>query len=336
MTYQPSVLQAGAKGSIPLSSTDSGDAKTRNCPPLVHQVGCQTAASRSNAPNPRGYLRCVRRRVWIGLTALAAAAALTAWTCTRHASPTPRASRSRLDVAAFRARLAMQLQRAKQIAARQPEPVQPPATASAKTWPDQGTGPVPDLGKHLIEPQCVLGPHELRTSLAPLIARCDAGDARDCLAIGQFLDDTPPRSGASIAFFRQACRIGDAAGCARVDELQSDAPAPCERDPVACSWRALRSNDRELHDESCSLGVAAGCAWMAMVTEHDADVSRGYLETGCQLGDPAMCMDLGRRLQPGCESRNDWACYEPDPEQARAAIEIACAAGWERLRRAKS
>lgn len=188
---------------------------------------------------------------------------------------------------------------------------------------------MPNLGKGLIEPQCTLGPRELCTTLIPVITGCDGGDASDCIAVGQFLADTPPRAGFAMSFFAQACRIGDAAGCERVDELKSDASVPCETDPLACSLRAVRLQDRELHDDACSLGAALSCAHMVEFTKDDPATSRAYLATGCQLGEPVMCMELGHRLQPDCEASEVQLCYEPDPQEARAALEIACAAGWE-------
>jgi hypothetical protein len=290
-------------------------------------------SARMGGRDGSAYALNVRRRVWLVLGVLAVAAGLGGWFLFVRDGGSSRSRGAELrglDVVAFRAALAAKTQHAKEIVARPPVAPRAPSLDVVKDkWPTQGLGALPGLGRRLIEPQCTLGPRELCTSLAPLIDGCDGGDPLDCIAVGQFLEDTPPRPFFAQSFFAQACRIGDPAGCRRVDELKSDRGLPCERDPFACGLEALRSQDRNRLDESCSLGVAASCSYMAMFTTGDLEVSRAYLEAGCQLGEPAICQDLGHRLQPDCESTELAPCFPPDPSLARAALEIACAAGWE-------
>ena len=67
---------------------------------------------------------------------------------------------------------------------------------------------------------------------------------------------------------------------------------------------------------------------MADATKNDVARSRAYLETGCQLGSPMMCEYLGHRLERDADPGNVEVCYPPDEAQARAALAIACSAGW--------
>jgi TPR repeat protein len=192
----------------------------------------------------------------------------------------------------------------------------------------QGLGPAPNLGTDLTKP-CILGPGELCATLAELIAGCDAGDADDCLAVGQFLADAPPRPLIAHVFFTQACRIGDATGCERLDQLKPPSSVPCDQDPFACEWRGYRARDQSLLDQACSLGAADACVNMAELTKGDVARSRSYLEQACQLGNAMTCEELGHRLSPGCAPSADRTCYPPDPAEAAAALAIACTAGFE-------
>jgi len=191
-----------------------------------------------------------------------------------------------------------------------------------------GKGAMRTAGTDLIQPQCTIGPRELCTLLDSLVRACDAGDARDCLAVGQYLADTPPRGIIAVTFFLQACRIGDPAGCERLDELKAPSQLDCERDPFACSYTALRTQNQELHDQACSLGAADSCSFMSWFTKDDVELSRAYLEQACQLGLPMACAELGHRLQPGCVESDQRTCYAPDPAEASTVLEIGCTAGW--------
>jgi hypothetical protein len=191
-----------------------------------------------------------------------------------------------------------------------------------------GKGAMQRAGTDLIEPQCTIGPRELCRLLDGLVRSCDAGDARDCLAVGQYLADTPPRGIVAVTFFLQACRIGDPTGCERIDELRSPSKLDCERDPFACSYTALRTENHELHDQACLLGAADSCAMMSWFAKDDVDLSRAYLEQACQLGLPMACAELGHRLQKRCVESDVRTCYAPDASEARAALQIGCAAGW--------
>ena len=272
----------------------------------------------------------MRRRALVGAAVVAALAI--AWVVLgRHAHDEhARATRSRrVDVAAFQADVARRVERARKVVPA------PPATAATATSANKffGKGVAPHLGIDQIEPQCVLGPRALCDALAPLITACDAGDARACIAVGEHLADTPPRPLIANAYFLQACRIGDAEGCDRLDALKGPVPDDCAADPFVCAWRAYRAKDQpELAqpalDQACALGVADACAYMANATKADVETSRAYFEAGCQLGSPMQCAELAHRLEPSCVSAPEQPCYPPDPAQAAAALAIACAAGW--------
>ena len=274
-----------------------------------------------------------RMRRWLGGGIVLVVACVIAWW--RLGGPPvsdgerpARARSRRLDIAAFRATLAARLERARQLAARplaQPSSSAPPSTPRS---PLQGQGLLPNAGKNLADPQCILGPRELCASLEPLIDRCDDGDAPSCIAVGEYLADTPPRPLIANVFFMQACRIGDPDACARYEELRTPSDAPCDRDPFACAWRAYRAHDPDGLEQACALGVADACAFMVERTKADADQSRAYLEAACELGNPMTCAELGHALTPGCIASDQQVCYPPDPSGALAALEMACAAGW--------
>jgi TPR repeat protein len=237
------------------------------------------------------------------------------------------AQRARLDPAALRTRLAAGLERARHVRARPtPRPALPPPPSGS--WPLQGLGALPHAGHDLVAPTCVLGPGALCTALADLIAGCDGGDADDCLAVGEYLADTPPRPLIANVFFMQACRIGDGGGCERFYALHEPSDAPCDEDAFACAWRAYRSHDPALADQACSLGAADACVVVAELATTDPDRARTYLERACQLGSAAVCMELGLRLAPGCTPGATQICYAPDPTQSEAAFQMACSAGW--------
>lgn len=232
----------------------------------------------------------------------------------------------RLDANALKNDLAQRIQRAHALA---PTPAPARAPRDAKSASSlRGKGRTPHLGTDMIEPQCILGPHELCTALAPLITACDGGDARACIAVGSYLSDTPPRPLIANVYFLQACRIGDDEGCQRLDDLKGEVPADCTADVFACAWRAYRAHDPAALDQACALGVADACAWMADATNSDAGASRAYFEAGCQLGSPMQCAELGHRLAPTCTPSDARLCYPPDAAQSAAALAMACAAGW--------
>ena len=181
----------------------------------------------------------------------------------------------------------------------------------------------------MLEPQCMLGARELCAALADLAHGCDAGDADDCIAVGQFVEDTPPRPWIVAAtFFMQACRIGDATGCERFEQINSIEPRPCKDDPLACGRRAMFTQDRQLNEEACSLGIADSCAHLAWIARNDVARARVYLERACQLGWAGACEGLARQLRPDCVPSETQQCWPPDPVAASAAREMTCAAGF--------
>ena len=269
------------------------------------------------------------------VAAVVAVALVTAawWYRQRSAMPPVRRHAARhLDPIAFHTEQAIKLGRARATSKHvsgKPVPWTSSGEPPSHKWPKQGLGVLPNLGSQLLEPACVLGPGELCAALADPIHRCDAGDARACLDVGQLLAETPPRPLIASAYFLQACRIGDALGCARLDELKPPSDVPCEQDPFACGWQAYRSKDRTRLDEACALGMADACVVLADLDEDDVDASHAYLALGCQLGSPPACLGLAERLAPGCTPNEQHRrCYAPDELEARRALEIACGAGW--------
>jgi hypothetical protein len=273
----------------------------------------------------------VSRRRWLALGSLVAIAAIAviAWRLVRDE---PRARRravntSRLDVPAFRAELAARVRRAKGLAAARPATAAPTAPAGAprsKAWDQKGKGPLKGVRDLLLEPQCWVGPMSLCEALQPLAEACADGDARSCIAIGQYLSDEPPRILIASLFFHAACRIGDEDGCKRLDALEPGAPGTCDEDPFACQWRAYKSNDPELHEQACSLGAAESCAMLAF-DEEDADKRLSYYEAACQLGHTGACDLIVQLVSPTCEGN---VCLPIDEEAASRAKVIACEAGY--------
>jgi len=240
----------------------------------------------------------------------------------RRSSDDRRPAQGRLDVEAFREQLAERVRRARRLAAQRPAP-----KARSAAWSMQGEGVVPGMAMGMIDPQCYLGPRAVCDALAGLAAECDSGDALACIAIGQYLADTPPRMLVAHMFFYQACKIGEPEGCARLDDLLPSSTVPCEADPFACGWRAYRMDDPELHEQACSLGAAESCSMLAMKTT-DLGRSRAYQETACQLGSPLGCWGLALALDPDCEEHENMRCYEPNEAEAKQALAMACETGW--------
>jgi hypothetical protein len=271
-------------------------------------------------------------RRWVLAGAAVVGAAGIAWLALRrdaHPEHARAVKPRRVDVAAFQVDVAQRLERAHKLAPVSSKPAS--ATTSANKL--FGKGVAPHMGAGLIEQQCILGPQTLCTAITPLVTACDGGDARACMAVGEYLADTPPRPLIATAYFAQACRIGDVEGCERLDDTKGPIPDDCAADPFVCAWRASRAKDQpELAhaalDQACALGVADACASMAFAMKADAAVARAYLEAGCQLGSPMQCAALGHALLPTCTPTDDEPCYPPDPAQAAAALAIACAAGW--------
>jgi hypothetical protein len=168
---------------------------------------------------------------------------------------------------------------------------------------------------------------------------CADGDAQACLAVGQYLTDTPPRNLTAIVFFAAACKVGDEVACAREKEIKTPMTAPCLDDLFRCAWQAYRSQDLARLEEACTEGVADACSWLIMKADDldDLETSRTYLEHACQLGSPLSCQELGRRLDPRCRPERPrsedgqpmyFPCFPPDPDQAAEARAIACEAGF--------
>lgn len=281
--------------------------------------------------------------VAVSLAPVALGAALIWWFALRGngegggASRTHRASPTRrgVDVETYRASYRQRLASARQVAARRRAAAARPRNdvdaaraAAARTF----------LMRDMMEPRCILGPGELCAALDEPVTDCADGDAGACLAVGQYLADTPPRPLIAISFFHYACKAGDEEGCRRMKEVKEPMTASCADDPFRCGWLAARSQDPAQLDAACTEGVADACAFMEHLHVEDTETSRTYLEAACQLGSPLACQELGRRLMPGCEPERPlsedgqpmyFPCYPPDPVQAAEARAIACEAGFE-------
>ena len=239
-------------------------------------------------------------------------AALTHWLWPHPEAPPPApptVRSAKLDFDAFRTFRADQLRRAKDLAARKP-----------RTRRGDPSKP------------CHLGHAEVCAALADMFAECEAQDADACLAIGQFLADTPPRPRAAASYFYQACKLGDRRGCERADQIfesrwrPEDAPR-CGDDPWLCGWFAQMLGHDDLLDRACNAGVGDACATLWGRLDDNDPRGRHYLEQACRVGNAMNCTALGRRLAPDCANhRSD--CYPPDAEQSAAAFAIACEAGF--------
>ncbi len=183
----------------------------------------------------------------------------------------------------------------------------------------------------LIEPQCILGPAELCELLRETVVDCANGDGVACLAVAQYLQDTPPRPLVALSYLLFACQEGEQEGCARMAVVKDKArpEGPCDDDVFRCAWWSYIRKDEVMLDQVCALGVADACAHLEYANQGDPARARTYLEIACQLGNPMTCRELARRLTPGCRpSNDDGPCYRPDPAEAEAARTIACEAGF--------
>lgn len=268
-----------------------------------------------------------RVRVAVAIAGVVGAAGIAMWLATRDSQPDPLPPRTRpgnerqqrrLDLTAFRADLA---QRKAKIEALRVEAETRAKDAAVPYEPPQASTMV----SLVIDPECMLGPGELCTSLQDVIEGCDVGDAASCLAVAQYLQDTPPRPTRGVLMFLlAACKRGDAAACQRMEVLKQPFTGTCATDPTACALHSLRTQDRYQLGQACEAGVAETCAWLGK-NVGNADARRRYLESACQLGNAAACADLGRRLAASCGGDD---CFPTDAEQAAAALAIACAAGY--------
>jgi len=218
-------------------------------------------------------------------------------------SRTQAKERRRLDVARFREDVARRRAKVKALP-------RPTTTYNAPTTKGR-------LTNTLMTPSCILGPGDMCESLADLVDACDHDDGASCLAIAQFLQETPPRPLAATLFINMACTLGEAAACERRDRLKTAPTAPCSEDPYWCGWYAFQKSDEVLADEACLAGVADACAMLVDKVENEPALVQRYLAEACQLGNPMACTALADTLAT------------TDPEQAAAARAIGCAAGFE-------
>lgn len=259
-----------------------------------------------------------RRRVLVGVLCVAAVVAVVVWRgrsgSPRRAAPAPGTGAPALDVARLRDATAQQRQAVRNIAARFPRPAD--ATAPRRST----------IFTRLLSPACFIGPLELCDTLLEPAGACADGDASACLAVGQYIADTPPRSNVALMFFRKACELGDAEACARSKQPGPGEALDCAADPVRCAQVARTRNDIARGEQACDLGAADACDFLAREAAIRGDRAqvRAYLAKGCQFGSPMLCEMLGERLAPSCKGD----CLAPDAEEAAAALTFACESGF--------
>jgi hypothetical protein len=271
----------------------------------------------------------------LGLVALLVYGWRTQWSSERPRSSSSSASRTQLPAGWRTRRAALDVE--KYRAWQQKWLALAQALSSGRDRPIIEAAPTPrkkQIAGLLMEPECILGPGEMCSTIADLVSECENGDGASCLAVGQFLSDLPPRPLVAKAFFWYGCEFGDALACARQAQFKEamrdgSEHVACEQDLFLCALQAYRRNDESQLDEACSLGVADACAVMSDKSSSDPGRARAYLEAACQLGNPMTCNELGGRLSPDCEPAPDHRCYPPDPAEAAKAFAIACEAGWE-------
>lgn len=273
-----------------------------------------------------GEVRTVTRRArwWrIGaVVAIVAAGALIALlvrgSSAPHRARPPARAVVALDVARFRAHVAARRHDAQQLTARG----RPTARHA-----DLDEPPGVRLTRLMIEPQCVIGPAALCALLTEPVDACAEGDARACLALGQYLEDAPPYPMAVLFFYLHGCNLGDAEACARLQAIKGvglDDEVDCDTDLLACTYRAARARDLVVLDRLCTRGVADACAVVAGEHLDEPATMHAYLAAGCQVGGSPACDELARRLAPDCHGD----CFAPDPAQAAVAAALACEAGF--------
>lgn len=256
------------------------------------------------------------RAGWVLLAAAAAVAIASAAVCTRGE---PRARRWRpparataLDAERLRAHVAARMTAARRMASvTAPRPPAPQATGVAV------------LLRQMIAPTCAIGPAELCALIADTVDACAAGDARACLAVGQYLEEAPPYPVTAGWFYVAGCKLGDADACARDAQIRAGSD-DCTVDRLACLARARRDGDLATLDRVCADGVADACGALAAEYVDEPALLHRYLTTGCQAGGTPACAELARRLAPSCAG----ACLPSDPAQATIAATIACDAGF--------
>lgn len=248
----------------------------------------------------------------------------------RSASDSPR-----LDAEKYRADIRKRLERARKVDDRRKRAQAAALAMSGDAGPNRPKSERPSsmkgMSRDLMEPRCILGPAELCAAIDDSAIACDDGDGQACLAVGQYLADTPPRPLIALSFFLYACKSGAEEGCARMKDIKEGPVRPCEEDIFGCAWKGYRGKDSDRLDDACSLGVADACAWLENHYKDDPARARGYLETSCQLGNPMACNELVQRLTAGCKPDPEVGrtCYPPDPAEAEEARTIACEAGFE-------
>jgi hypothetical protein len=260
------------------------------------------------------------------VVAVLASAGVALWQCRSDPPPARRTAQRTgkivLDYAAIRRERDARVAKAKALVAR----YNPQAH---RKKPDQ-----PSENMHLVEPFCLLGSPDTCLALVPLIEDCDAKQGAACLALGQFLSETPPRALIAPYFFHLACRAGAMDGCDRWEELKAPSK-PCDEDPFACGWAAYRSGDPIRQDQACMTGFGEVCLVLGFQTTDDDDLRRDYFELACQQDARGGCSMLGRLLAPGCEDDDEpamWSggagkCLPSDQEASAQANALACEAG---------
>lgn len=244
-----------------------------------------------------------------------------AWRCRGGDKPArsvakPRSGKVHLDYAAIRRERDARIAKARSLVARYN-----PKARQRRSEPSENM--------YLVEPFCMLGPPETCLALVPLIEDCDDGQGDACLALAQYIAETPPHALIVPLFFWKACQAGLTEGCERFEKLK-EPPSSCAPDDVSfeCAWADHRSQDPVRQERACGLGFGEICLSLAMV-ELDDERRRDFLEQACQHEARGGCFMLGRLLSAECDDGEGWdQCLPTDEESAAEARALACEGGF--------
>jgi TPR repeat protein len=174
-----------------------------------------------------------------------------------------------------------------------------------------------------------------------LSCACDGGVAEACTRLAAaHRDGAAPDLDASLARYRQACDLGDGAGCNGVGAALT-AGWGVERDPAA-AHAAFERGCRAEAPSARACSNAGNDLFTGRIGRQDFAAAADRFDRGCRLGDAPSCEQLraardpagaARRFQQGCALGDSGACLNlavvlplADPERARL-LELACASG---------
>jgi hypothetical protein len=179
--------------------------------------------------------------------------------------------------------------------------------------------------------------------------RCDRGDARACIDLGELLIMESPMQPLWGAYLlERGCELGALEVCERAetwrtwsrfgysppgtgaDEVPVGLPEACAGGEVAACgliqmWRARRGDlDLAAALRSCRAGFRDVCASILEATS-DPSTAIAALEAGCDLPDAWMCIHLAGYYSTYCTGHDPpEACPAPNPERAAHYRALAC------------